>query len=245
MFKPEPAAPKSESAALKSEPVMLKPEPAAHKSEPVMLQSEWRKNMDNNLMNDDNLTTEMSTVTGNNATGRVSDAKRTPINLSLGVKFTILKTDLQAVFSKNEGEIKVLVAPTDAIANQSMSIGEVIDEIKKLMGGEKVDEENLKGEITNAVSTVNGEGKGDVDIKNVTFMIRQAFLYYYKKKDNSSGMEYAFSLEISFDNMMKEIDFLSLDSISLSLWTTKRSKIIEQMGIFNIDEYLKKYPISD
>jgi len=197
--------------------------------------------MDNNLMNDNNLTTEMSTATDNTAIAeRVSDAESTPINLSLGVKFTILKTDLQAVFNKNGGNIDVLVAPTDAIANQPMSIGEVIDQIKKLMNGQ-ADVEDLQEKITNTVSTVNTGSA--FDINKVTFLIRQAFLYYYKKEDKTSGMEYAFSLEISFADMMKEIDFLRLDSISLSLWTTKRSKVIEQMGIFNIDEYLKKYPI--
>lgn len=173
-------------------------------------------------------------------------AESNPINVSLGAKITVLKTDLQAVFNKNGDDIEVLVAPTDAVANQPMSIGEVIDEIKTLMGGEKAEIGNLEEQITTAVGTVDASGQSGengVNIKDVTFMIRQAFLYYYKKGDASSGMEYAFSLEISFAGMMDKIDFLSLNSISLSLWTTKRSKIIEQMGIFNTDEFLQKYPI--
>lgn len=57
------------------------------------------------------------------------------LNASVGIDFSLLGTNLHAAYEKKGAEgYAVLLLPTEQNANNGVSIGNVIDEIKKLVG---------------------------------------------------------------------------------------------------------------
>lgn len=160
------------------------------------------------------------------------------INVNVAAKFTILKTDLVAALKKTGNNWKMLVAPTDAVANQGMTIGEIVEEIKSLMGGSDEAVAGLNEQLENEVSNMASDNqKGGFDPKSIKLYLRQVFVYY-EKNESTSGTEYAFSLEIDTSQMLKKIGMFNLEGIVFAVWNTKRSKVKESMAMFDVDEYL-------
>lgn len=164
------------------------------------------------------------------------ESKTTSINVNLGAKFTILKTNLVAALQKSEKKWQVLVAPTDAAANAGMSVKEIVEEIQKLMGGDPKEVDGLETQLLGAVESVS-QPSGAFDPMSIRFYLRQVFVYYEKGEETSST-EYAFSIEVDTSDMLKNIGVFNLDSIVLSVWNTKRRKVKEKMSMFDIDAYL-------
>ena len=170
----------------------------------------------------------------------VKKEEKASINVNVGAKFTILNANLVAALQKSDKKWQVLVAPTDAVANKGMNIKEIVNEVKKLMGGTDEAVAGLEDQLKNSVESMKANDEGSVfDPMSIEFYLRQVFVYYESEGDKSSS-EYAFSLEVNTSNMLKEIGMFNLESIVFAVWNTTRKKVKEQMSMFDIDEYLKE-----
>lgn len=169
----------------------------------------------------------------------VAEIKTTSeIGINIGAEFTILKADLTAVLQKTGKKWQVLVAPTDTIANQGMTIGEIVDEIKKLMGGAGSQTEGLEDKLQNTVASMAAEeSQSTFDPKSIKLYLRQVFVYYEKEGDASTA-EYAFSLEVDTSQMLKNIGMFNLKKICFAVWNTDRKGVKEKMALVDINEYL-------
>lgn len=169
----------------------------------------------------------------------VAEIKTTSeIGINIGAEFTILKADLTAVLQKTGKKWQVLVAPTDTIANQGMTIGEIVDEIKKLMGRAGSQTEGLEDKLQNTVASMAAEeSQSTFDPKSIKLYLRQVFVYYEKEGDASTA-EYAFSLEVDTSQMLKNIGMFNLKKICFAVWNTDRKGVKEKMALVDINEYL-------
>lgn len=180
----------------------------------------------------------VTTVSAEGTQGNLqTDAK---FNVNVGAKFTILRTNLAAALQKTGDKWQVLVAPTDAVANQGMTINEIVSEIMHLMGDNKESVQGLNDQLESAVkSMVSEENQGGFQPESIKLYLRQVFVYYEKEGDKS-GAEYAFSLEVDTSKMLKNIGMFNLEGIVFAVWNTKRRKVKERMSMFDIDEYLRE-----
>lgn len=206
-----------------------------------------RKNMAEEIrsterQNDKNTTDDFKvTLSRKMSVMKESVTDTTNIKFNTGIKFTILKTNMEAVVQKSGGKWQILVTPTDVSADKGMTIKEIVEEIKALMGGQESAVEGLEEKLDDAVTSMAEDQSNSFDPSSITFYLRQVFIYY-EKDDDGASIEFAFSLEIDtsqMSQMLNKIGIFNLDGITLSIWNTNRQKIKEKMNIVDIDEYLK------
>lgn len=176
-------------------------------------------------------------TTGENQMAEIKTASE--IGINIGAEFTILRADLTAILQKTGKKWQVLVSPTDTIANQGMTIGEIVSEIQSLMGGESSQTEGLEDKLQNTVASMaSEESQSSFDPKAIKLYLRQVFVYY-EKDDKASAAEYAFSLEVDTSQMLKNIGMFNLKKICFAVWNTERQGVKEKMALLDINEYLR------
>ena len=77
-----------------------------------------------------------------------------PVRINAGVKFTLLKNHFVAALEKDGDVMMLLLAPTDSAGQEGMTIQEMVEEVRKLMGAKEGDKEVADME-TQLNSTVN------------------------------------------------------------------------------------------
>lgn len=167
------------------------------------------------------------------------------LNASVGIDFSLLGTNLHAAYEKKGAEgYAVLLLPTEQNANNGVSIGNVIDDIKKLVS--KTDSgastDGMEKDLMDGVSSlpIAGEGNEKTNaLNNLIVKLQMAYLYI-RKDGTTSQLEYAFQLQvIAKDVIPKEISGLvDVDNVSISVWNTSRQKILDKMSLVTIDEYI-------
>ena len=68
-----------------------------------------------------------------------------------------------------------------------------------------------------------------------------AFLYIRKTKDDaSSTLEYAFQLQVIAKDVIPEAvrSLVTVDNLSVSVWNTTRQKVLDQMSLISINDYI-------
>lgn len=164
-------------------------------------------------------------------------------NAMLGVDFSLIGTKLHAAYEKNNKGYSVLLLPSEQEADNSVSIGEVIRDIQKMLGssdGTKDMENNLKNQLGST-----GNVSGGLD--SVFVKLNMAYLYIQKTEgEKDSVLEYAFQLEVITDGFVpKEIrDIVDVTHLSLSIWQTDRKKVVDKMRLVTINDYLE-IPVSN
>ena len=76
--------------------------------------------------------------------------------------------------------------------------------------------------------------------------VYQAFYYYSSSEKDKAGdvnQEYTFSLGITntFEPHPQDTLPFNIESISFSLWNSTREKIVDSLGVFSIQDILKKF----
>lgn len=172
------------------------------------------------------------------------------LNASVGIDFSLLGTSLHAAYEKKgENGYAVLLLPTEQNPNNGVSIGTVIQDIKKLVHGvdnsvEEKDMEDMGDDLLDGVSSLEITGDQEKDKKkgldNLTVKLQMAYLYIRKVPDQESQLEYAFQLQvIARDVIPSEIrSLVNVDNVSISVWNTTRQKILDKMSLVTIDEYI-------
>ena len=180
---------------------------------------------------------------GGNAGGEntpVDKGEKKSLSANIGVDFSLIGTKLHAVYEKNGSDgYAVLLMPSEQTAEKGVSIGEVIRDIRNLvskMGGNASDDE-LKKSLH---SGVEGLGQDKSALEKLIIKLQMAFLYIRKAGKNST-VEYAFQLQVtSKDVIPKEIQQLvTIDNVSISVWNTENPKVIREMALGTINDYLE------
>lgn len=185
-------------------------------------------------MGNDN-TTEVTTQTEGNGTTN-------PLSANIGIDFSLIGTKLHAAYEKSGADgYAILLMPSQQTAENGVSIGEVISDIKKLVGGvdAKADTSSLEEDLKSGVSGLEGEGGDGFNLNNLMIKLQMAFLYI-RKSEKESTIEYAFQLQvISKDVIPKAIQqLITIDNVSISVWNTQRQKIVDKMALVTISDYL-------
>ena len=169
------------------------------------------------------------------------------LNASVGIDFSLLGTSLHAAYEKKgEDGYAVLLLPTEQNPNNGVTIGTVIQDIKKLVQGvdDTANTEDMDNDLLDGVSSLAITGDQEKDKKkgldNLIVKLQMAYLYIRKAPDQESQLEYAFQLQvIAKDVIPPEIQSLvDVDNVSISVWNTTRQKILDKMSLVTIDEYI-------
>ena len=78
------------------------------------------------------------------------------LKASIGINFSLIGTNLKAIYEKNGADYAILLAPAEQADNQGVSIQELIDDIKsmtsKVTEGQSVDTGQLETAMTSAAA---------------------------------------------------------------------------------------------
>jgi len=153
-------------------------------------------------------------------------------SVSAAVDLTLFNTELSAVYQSDSTGSKILVLPTDD-PKGGMKLTEIIAEvnnmINKFTGSEtKVSEEDIKNTLKEF---------GLSSFEAIRIELRQVFFYYETATKN---LEYALAIRITDDIKPGEelSKLFTVKSLSFSIWSTKRKKILDRMQLGEISALL-------
>lgn len=164
------------------------------------------------------------------------------LNALVGIDFRIFETDLHAGFEKRESDgYALLVIPTSLEADNGISIGNMIKEIKGLVSrvDENANTDDMEKNLQNGVSGLTRDDDQKFDLDKLMIKLRMAFLYIEKTAEKST-IEYAFQLEIITEGMIpaKIRSLVDVNNVSISVWNTQRKQLIEKMSLMTVNSYL-------
>lgn len=156
------------------------------------------------------------------------------MKISMAADFSLLKTNLGAMFVKEGEGMKLLVIPNVEEDAPEVSLGELIADIKKVSGGADT------GELEKAIKdTANDNKDGKIDVNSITFSLRMLYLYIDTTKGEKIT-EYALNIQINTEGLVPQAlkDLVDVKRLGIAVWNTSRAKILERMSIVNMDQYL-------
>lgn len=162
------------------------------------------------------------------------------MNLALGANFDLLKTNLSAMFEKDDNGSKILLLPTKIDSPTPVTLGEMVEDFKNAFGMGKEDSEKIE----NSLKAAQKEGsKFDPDA--ITFQLQAAFLYKEMPKKGAEdsqqpakGTEYAFAVAVNMADALPDLGFVKLNSLFIAVWNTEREVVLQQIGTGNITKML-------
>lgn len=190
------------------------------------------------------------------------------LKVSMGIDFSLIGTNLRAMYEKNGEDYAILLAPTEQTANEGVSIGELIRDIKSMTkevtGDDNVDTTQLEQAMTSAASDGAGAGADGtkMNLDSIRIRLQMAYLYIRKTAGSAaatgteaaagtagatqtpgtgtSELEYAFQLQVLTEGLVPQNikRIVDVKSLSLAVWNTDRRKILDQMSLMTVAEYL-------
>ena len=155
------------------------------------------------------------------------------MNLALGANFDLLKTNLSAMFEKDEKGSKILLIPTKINSPVSVTLGEMVADFKSAFG--MGDDDSKK--ITSSLDAVKKEGS-KFDPNAITFQLQSAFLYKESPKEGKGRTEYAVAVSVDMSDVLPDLGFVKLNSLFIAVWNTESDVILQQIGTGNITKML-------
>ena len=159
------------------------------------------------------------------------------LKASIGIEFSLIGTQLHAMYEKNEGGYAVLLIPSEQTPDSGISVKDLIDDIKKMAKGVSgsdtaVDTTQLETAMTEAAK----EGGGSTSMKLEDIVIKLQIC----KKGENSVLEYAFQLQVVTEGLVPETikPIVDVTNLSISVWNTDRKKVVDKMALITVDEYL-------
>lgn len=157
------------------------------------------------------------------------------MNLAFGVNFDLLKTNLSAIYEKDDAGSRVLLLPTKLDSSETVSLGEMIDDFKKVLGMKE--EESPK--IEESLKALNKQ-EGQFDLNKLTFQLQSAFFYKDMPKQGDGETEYALAISVNMENALPDFGFIKLNKLSIAVWNTDKKIVLEKFGGYKIDKMLEK-----
>jgi hypothetical protein len=181
-----------------------------------------------------------------------------PTQTALSAELSILGTALTAAYERRvtkseDGNTQTvlteyLLLPT-ATPSSGMSIADLINDVRNLvvqLGGQPADD--LGDKVTKSLESTGAAGS--TALEQIRVQLQQAFLYHSSEEvfqksgetfpatptTTKKDFEYAFTLRIS--STFKPSSIISLASISISIWNTKRQDVLKRMQLGSIAQLL-------
>lgn len=104
------------------------------------------------------------------------------MKLVLGLNFNLLKTNLTAMYEKNENGSRILLLPTKVNSPTPVTLEEITQDFQQAFknnndnNNDNNDKTNYEQTIENGLSGIGKEGSS-FDIKKLTFQLQAAFFY--------------------------------------------------------------------
>lgn len=166
------------------------------------------------------------------------------MNLALGVNFDLLKTNLSAMFEKDDKGSKILLLPTKVDSPNPVTLGEMVEDFKKAFGMNEKDSEGIK----NSLEAVKKEGS-TFNPDAITFKLQSAFFYKNMPKQAAANAqnpetqtagetEYAFAVSVDMADALPDLGFVKLNSMFIAVWNTERETVLQQIGTGKITHML-------
>ena len=163
------------------------------------------------------------------------------LKASIGIDFSLIGTQLHAMYEKNEGGYAVLLIPSEQTPDNGISVKDLIDDIKKMAKGVSgsdtaVDTTQLETAMTEAAK--EGGGSTSMKLEDIVIRLQMAYLYICKKGENSV-LEYAFQLQVVTEGLVPEtIKLCGCDQPFHFCLEYGQKEGSGQDGLITVDEYL-------
>ena len=148
----------------------------------------------------------------------------------LEADFMILGTKLVAEYYKNGEQNYFLLMPTDEADARSITVEEMLNDIKILVG------DTL--DTTELINCMNSIG---INVDKIKVSLQMAYFYMISdgKDKNNNNTEYAFHLEIdTSEGLPASFKLFDINKIGFAIWNTERPKIISQMNLYKPEDLL-------
>lgn len=166
-------------------------------------------------------------------------------NLMLGINFTLLAADLSAAYLKLSNGYRILLKPTSPETNKGMTIGEMIEDVNKMItqisGGTKLTQK----EVTDKLSVSSTAPKDDAEWQSIRFKLSMVYLNIQREGTVTKVMDFAFKLDVDASNLFPQVDIVKISKLCLAVWNTEDKAIMEQMNLALLKaENLAPAPVS-
>lgn len=164
------------------------------------------------------------------------------MNLAIGINFDLLKTNLSAIYEKDDKGSKILLCPTKIDSPNTVTFGEMIEDFKKALGMKEEDSAKIGNSLD---SLKKDDKKSKFAPVAITVQLQAAFLYKTmpKKVEGEDKVkeetEYAIAVALDFSDALPDLGFVKLNSLFLAVWNTERTVVLQQIGTGNISNMLK------
>lgn len=148
----------------------------------------------------------------------------------LEADFMILGTKLVAEYYKNGEQNYFLLMPTDEADARSITVEEMLNDIKILVG------DTL--DTTELINCMNSIG---ISVDKIKVSLKMAYFYMISDgtDKNNNKTEYAFHLEIDTSEVLPaSFKLFDINKIGFTIWNTERPKIISQMNLYKPEDLL-------
>lgn len=148
----------------------------------------------------------------------------------LEADFMILGTKLVAEYYKNGEQNYFLLMPTDEADARSITVEEMLNDIKILVG------DTL--DTTELINCMNSIG---ISVDKIKVSLKMAYFYMISDgtDKNNNKTEYAFHLEIDTSEVLPaRFKLFDINKIGFAIWNTERPKIISQMNLYKPEDLL-------
>lgn len=148
----------------------------------------------------------------------------------LEADFMILGTKLVAEYYKNGEQNYFLLMPTDEAGARSITVEEMLNDIKILVG------DTL--DTTELINCMNSIG---ISVDKIKVSLKMAYFYMISDgtDKNNNKTEYAFHLEIDTSEVLPaSFKLFDINKIGFAIWNTERPKIISQMNLYKPEDLL-------
>lgn len=159
------------------------------------------------------------------------------MNAALAVDFTLFKSKMTAMFTKEKAGIRFLVIPVNQGDAPVITLDELITDIKK-MAGDNTD----TGAIEEALKqTADDEKDNPIEPSKITFQLKMLYLYIDTTPGNNKKVvEYAFNVNVMTTGLIPAAlsSIITVDHLGIAVWNTSRDIILNKMSIVDINTYL-------
>lgn len=155
-------------------------------------------------------------------------------SLNAGAIISVFGIRLLGAVERSATDTRVLVCPSTENPKQSVKLSSICNSV----GISQDTQASIDG-VIKYLGFPGGLAETEIDVY-------QAFYYYSSSEKDKAGdvnQEYAFSLGITntFEPHPQDTLPFNIESISFSLWNSTREKIVDSLGVFSIQDILKKF----
>lgn len=157
------------------------------------------------------------------------------LSLNAGLSFNVFGIDIDTMLEKNAEGMRALLCPGMHVEKQSVMLASICQ-----AAGVSEETQASVDSVIQYIGFTGGLAETSIDVN-------QAFFYYSNCPDDvtpeGGTSEYAFSLAMeNHFTPSGELNFpFTIKNISFSLWNTTRQKVLDTMGMGNLESALANF----